>query len=76
MRDWLQKMYPDGIGLGDVIAQYIFYYNKAEDSGHEEDINRREDLIELLNCFNNIGITPIFVEITNKPIFENRKDKQ
>jgi hypothetical protein len=69
-------MYPDGIGLGDVIALYIFYYNKAEDNGYEEDINRREDLIELLNCFNSIGITPYFSETKNRPIFENRKSKQ
>lgn len=64
-RDWLQKQYPDGIGLGDLIREYIEYmeFNRQEGGPRmSESIRRETELRSMLNYMYKMNATPVFVE--------------
>lgn len=71
-RDWLEKIYPNGVGLGDLIRDYhdILHYVDELPTGSDayvENCKRCDDLNALLNYMYKINYTPIFTDDERNP---------
>ena len=69
-RDWLRRLYPKGIGLGDAIELYI-QYSYLCNQGNEELKQKVIDLRVLLNYFNRVSTTPYFTPDTYEVTFKS-----
>ncbi len=56
---WLSRRYPEGIGLGDVIREYVGYMVNTV-PGDEECNIRLSELTALMNFMHHMSVTPIF----------------
>ena len=59
-RTWLRELYPNGIGMGDVILELLSV--SLSSTPDEETQLRRLELHLILNHMNRLNITPIFPE--------------
>lgn len=63
-RTWLSKKYPGGIGLGDVLYEYLKNREKRSDvmeyTDLKESTKRETELRFLLNSMYKLSYTPIF----------------
>ena len=74
MRDWLKKQYPQGVGLGDLVREYVeietnTYYRADED----EQKLRASEIIAFLNYLNKISTLPTFSDEFGKIYIEGKE---
>jgi hypothetical protein len=66
MRDWLKQHYPNGIGLGDLVREYVETIECAKISDNDRVANefllRSEEIRLVLNYLNYTKCTPTFSE--------------
>lgn len=62
-REWLKNKYPKGVGLGDIIREYMEYHEFIRQFPTHADANlRKSELSLLLNFIWEFKTTPTFSE--------------
>jgi hypothetical protein len=76
MRTWLKDKYPEGIGLGDLVYEYVTVFENPNNGircNRAEATQRAMELKSVLNYLNYTKCTPTFSEDLGTVYLNNKK---